>query len=84
VLRDSVAATMSQYLIDEINGTANIDIRANTEVAGADGDKQLEALVLRDNRTGNTESVSAAALFVLIGAEPHTDWLPAGISWRLE
>jgi thioredoxin reductase (NADPH) len=35
--------------------------------------------VLRDNRTGNTESVSASALFVLIGAEPHTDWMPAGI-----
>jgi thioredoxin reductase (NADPH) len=79
VHRDSVAATMSQYLIDEINRTANIDIRANTEVAGADGDEQLEALVLRDNRTGNTESVSTSALFVLIGAEPHTDWLPAGI-----
>jgi thioredoxin reductase (NADPH) len=70
---------MSQYLIDEINGTANIDIRPHTEVAGADGDEHLEALVLRDNMTGNTESVSASALFVLIGAEPHTDWLPAGI-----
>jgi thioredoxin reductase (NADPH) len=64
VRRDSLAATMSQYLIDEINGTANIDIRANTEVAGADGDEQLAALLLRDNRTGNTA---------------HTDWLPAGI-----
>jgi thioredoxin reductase (NADPH) len=79
VRRDSVAATMSQYLIDEINATANINIRANTEVAGADGDQQLEALVLRDNSTGITESVPAAALFVLIGAEPHTDWLPTGI-----
>jgi thioredoxin reductase (NADPH) len=39
----------------------------------------LQALVLRDNTTGMTESVSAAALFVLIGAEPHTDWLLAGI-----
>ena len=47
VRRDSVAATMSQYLIDEVNGTANIDIRPNTEVAGADGDERLEALVLR-------------------------------------
>jgi thioredoxin reductase (NADPH) len=79
VRRDSVAATMSQYLINEINGTANIDIRPNTEVAGAVGDQQLEALVLRDNRTGSTESVSASALFVLIGAEPHTHWLPGDI-----
>ena len=53
---DSVAATMSQYLIDEIDGTANIDIRHNTEVAGAEGDTQLEALVLLDNTTGITES----------------------------
>jgi thioredoxin reductase (NADPH) len=79
VRRGSVADTMSQYLIDEINGTANIDIRRNTEVAGAAGDGQLEVLMLRDNRTGTTESVSAAALFVLIGAEPHTDWLPASV-----
>jgi thioredoxin reductase (NADPH) len=79
VRRDSVAATMSQYLINEINGTANIDIRPNTEVAGAVGDQQLEALVLRDNRTGSTESVCASALFVLIGAEPHTHWLPGDI-----
>ncbi|HMG31868.1 MAG TPA: FAD-dependent oxidoreductase [Jiangellaceae bacterium] len=79
VRRDSVAATMSRYLIDEIDGTANIDIRHNTEVVGAEGDEQLEALVLQDNTTGVTESVSGSALFVLIGADPHTDWLPAGV-----
>ena len=79
VRRDSVAATMSQYLIDQINGTANINIRHNTEIAGAEGDTQLEALVLLDNTTGITESVHASALFVLVGAEPHTDWLPATI-----
>ena len=67
---------MSQYLIDEINGTANIDIRHNTEVAGAEGDTQLEALVLLDNTTGITERVHASALFVLVAAEPRTDWLP--------
>jgi thioredoxin reductase (NADPH) len=80
VRRDSVAATMSQHLIDESTEPANIDIRHNTEVAGAHGDEQLEALVLRDNGSGNTESVSASALFVLIGAEPHTDWLPGVFS----
>ena len=79
VRRDSVAGTMSQYLIDEINGTANIDVRHNTEVAGGEGDTQLEALVLLDNTTGITESVHASALFVLVGAEPHTGWLPASI-----
>ena len=54
-------------------------IRHNTEVAGAEGDTQLEALVLLDNTTGITESVHASALFVLVGAEPHTHWLPASI-----
>jgi hypothetical protein len=70
---------MSQYLIDEINGTANIDIRHHTDVVGANGDERLEALILRDITTGTTEFVSAAALFVMIGAEPHTNWLPANI-----
>jgi thioredoxin reductase (NADPH) len=79
VRRESVASTMSQYLIDEINGTANIDIRHHTEVIGANGDERLEALILRDITTGTTEFVSAAALFVMIGAEPHTNWLPANI-----
>ena len=76
VRRASVAATMSQYLIDEIEGTDTIDIRHNTEVAGAEGDEYLEALKLRDNTTGATEKVPAAALFVMIGADPRTEWLP--------
>jgi thioredoxin reductase (NADPH) len=79
VRRESVAATMSQYLIDEIGGTPNIDIRANTEVFGAAGDGRLETLTIRDTITGSTRSVAAAALFVLIGAEPRTDWLPHAI-----
>ena len=66
---------MSRYLIDEIGGTPNIDIRRNTEVAGAAGDGRLETLTLRDSLTGATCSVTAAALFVLIGADPRTDWL---------
>ena len=79
VRRESVAATMSQYLIDEIAGAPNIDIRHNTEIAGALGESLLESLILRDTRTGATEQVPASALFVLIGAVPHTDWLPQGV-----
>ncbi len=79
VRRESVAATMSQYLIDEIAGAPNIDIRHNTEIAGALGESHLESLILRDTRTGATEQVPASALFVLIGAVPHTDWLPGGV-----
>jgi thioredoxin reductase (NADPH) len=73
---DSLAARMSQYLIDQIYATPNIDVRTNTQIAGADGDGKLETLTLADTTTGSTETVPASALFVLIGAVPHTDWLP--------
>jgi thioredoxin reductase (NADPH) len=76
---DSLAARMSQYLIDEISATANIDVRTRTQVAGAEGSGRLEALVLKDTETGDAETVPASALVVLIGAMPHTDWLPPHI-----
>jgi thioredoxin reductase (NADPH) len=77
---DSLAPHMSQYLIDEIAATANIDIRTNTEVTGADGDAALEALILTHNKNGVCETVEASALIVLIGAVPHTDWLPPTVT----
>jgi len=75
----SLAARMSQYLIDEITATANIDVRTGTHIAAAEGTGQLEALALTDTKTGRTETVPASALVVLIGAVPHTDWLPPQI-----
>jgi thioredoxin reductase (NADPH) len=75
----SLAARMSQYLIDEISATANIDVRASTQIAAAQGSGRLEALTLKDTKTGTAETVPASALVVLIGAAPHTDWLPPGI-----
>jgi thioredoxin reductase (NADPH) len=75
----SLAARMSQYLIDEITATANIDVRTGTHIAAAEGTGRLQALALTDTKTGNTETVPASALVVLIGAVPHTDWLPPRI-----
>ncbi len=71
--------SMSDYLIQEIDAADNIDVRFHTEVVDGRGDRRLEGLVLRDNHTGATESVATSALFVLIGAQPHTDWLPNDI-----
>ena len=51
-------------------------MRLHTEVAAARGEHRLTELVLRDRRTGSDETVPAAALFVMIGATPHADWLP--------
>ncbi len=70
----SLAATMSDYLIREIDATPNITLRVNTQVADGDGAGHLEQLVLEDS-SGVRETVPAAALFVLIGAEPRTAWL---------
>jgi len=76
---DSLAARMSQYLIDEISATGNIDVRTGTEIVSADGVGHLEALTLTDTKTSSTTTVPAAALVVLIGAVPRTDWLPPSI-----
>jgi len=77
---DSLAARMSQYLIDEITATANIDVRTGTQIAGAEGTGRLEALTLTETRTGSAQTVPASALVILIGAVPHTDWLPPRIA----
>jgi thioredoxin reductase (NADPH) len=53
-----------------------VRVRLQTEVAAAHGERRLTELVLHDRRTGHGETVPAAALFVMIGAIPHTGWLP--------
>jgi len=76
---DSLAASMSEYLIREITATGNIDVRYQTEVAGADGGGRLEQLTLRHRGTGETTAVSADGLFIMIGAQPFTQWLPEAV-----
>ncbi|HEX2382100.1 MAG TPA: FAD-dependent oxidoreductase [Acidimicrobiales bacterium] len=80
VRAESLARSMSEYLITEIDATANIDVRYRTDVVDASGDGRLETIELRHRERETTETVRAAALFVLIGAEPFTDWLPAEVS----
>jgi thioredoxin reductase (NADPH) len=79
VRRGSLVETMSSYLIDEIEAARNIDVRPNVELAACSGDGVLETITLRDTVTGHTEAVPAAALFIQIGAEPYTAWLPPEI-----
>jgi thioredoxin reductase (NADPH) len=76
----SPAASMSQYLQDELGATANVDVRLNTEAIDGGGDGRLEHLTLRDRTSGATDTVSAGALLVLIGGRPNTDWLPRQIA----
>jgi thioredoxin reductase (NADPH) len=71
----TLAASMSQYLVDRITATANIHVRTRTEVAAAAGTTHLEELTLADRAAGVTETVPAQWLFLFIGAQPRTDWL---------
>ena len=79
VRRASLAETMSRYLIDEIDAAENIEVRPHTEVVGGAGEGALKSVELRDCRSGEVETVPAAALFLMIGAQPHTEWLPETI-----
>jgi len=76
----SIADTMSDYLIREIDNAGNVDVRLNTEIVDVRGDLRLDGLVLRDRATGTTEEVPAAATFILIGAAPRTAWLPPEVA----
>ncbi|MGA7416537.1 MAG: FAD-dependent oxidoreductase [Acidimicrobiales bacterium] len=80
VRAQSLQAGMSHYLIQEIESTPNLDVRTCTEVVAGNGEGRLQQLVLRDKGTGGQETIAADALFVLIGADPHTDWLPTEIA----
>jgi thioredoxin reductase (NADPH) len=74
-----LATSMSAYLVRTIEAACNIDVRLHTTVVDGHGTDRLEELVLADTTTGQTQTVPAGALFVLIGALPRTDWLPASI-----
>ena len=76
---ESLAESMSTYLIEQIETKANIRVETRSEVVAVDGDEQLEAIEIIDRRTGTTSRRDARVLFVLIGAEAATDWLPAEI-----
>ncbi|MDR2986161.1 MAG: FAD-dependent oxidoreductase [Nocardiopsaceae bacterium] len=71
--------SMSEYLIREIEATPNLTVRLNTEVIDGHGNDHLVAITVRDKPRQRTEQLPAAALFVLIGGEPRTRWLPADV-----
>jgi thioredoxin reductase (NADPH) len=80
---ESLASTMSQYLIDQVKATANIQLWTHASVAEAHGETHLEEISVLCSDTGKTERVPASAMFIFIGALPQTDWL-AGIVERDE
>jgi len=72
---DSLSSTMSQYLIDQINATPNIELWTHASVAEAHGETHLEEISVLCSDTNKVERVPANAMFIFIGALPRTDWL---------
>jgi thioredoxin reductase (NADPH) len=78
---DSLQKSMSQYLIDQIERTPNISLRVHTTVAAVSGADHLETVTLKNHATGESETVAADAIFIFIGAVPHSECV-AGIVER--
>ncbi len=79
---NNLGKSMSQYLCRRIEQHPRIELITNSEVERIDGDKAIESIGLRNNRSGERRTIECAALFVFIGAKPHTEWL--GDSIRLD
>src|SRR4051812_25487237 len=78
---DSLNKGMSQYLVDQICQTPNIEVWYHSNVAAARGESHLESLDVHNSETGEVSNHPARSLFILIGAQPHTGWL-AGVVER--
>jgi thioredoxin reductase (NADPH) len=76
---DSLTTSMSEYLIKEIEAAENVEVRLNTRIVDGGGESALERLVLKNSVSGRVETVPTSALFVFIGAQPHTGWLPPDV-----
>jgi thioredoxin reductase (NADPH) len=76
IIRRTLGAGMSEYLVRRIRGTSNVMVHENVEVSAARGERRLESLDMINRESNVTDSLPCSAIFVFIGAEPHSDWLP--------
>jgi len=79
VRRDGLRETMSQYLIDQISKTSNIQIRARVEIDRVEGDGHVQRVALKSVDDDSSVIEEADALFVYIGTRPRSDWLPTNV-----
>jgi thioredoxin reductase (NADPH) len=77
---DALEKAMARYLIDQLEARPNVHLLTRTEVVAAHGDGALEAIDVKNNETGETTRLETAGLFMFIGADAHTAWLPAEIA----
>ncbi|MFL5908863.1 MAG: FAD-dependent oxidoreductase [Solirubrobacterales bacterium] len=72
---DDLGKSMSRYLVDQIARNESVVVCRNTEIGELGGDRELESVTVADSRSGERTTVPCKALFVFIGASPHTDWV---------
>jgi thioredoxin reductase (NADPH) len=77
---EGLGASMSRYLVDQIEALPNIDVVPRTEVVAAHGDASLEAIEVRDRLAEGTRRLASGGLFIFIGADAETEWLPSEIA----
>jgi thioredoxin reductase (NADPH) len=73
------AMAASKIVIDKVEESDKIDVRTNTEVQALHGENRLSGLTIRDRKSGATERIEPAGVFVFIGLSPNSDWLPGEI-----
>jgi thioredoxin reductase (NADPH) len=76
---ESLAASMSDYLVRELETSRNVEVRTGTRVVGGRGEERLERVIVEDARAGRRDELAATAMFVLIGAQPRTEWLAGAV-----
>ena len=77
---DGIERSMSRYLVDQIASRPNIEVRTRTELSAAHGEASLEAIDLRDADTRESTRVASGGLYIFIGADAETAWLPPDIA----
>jgi thioredoxin reductase (NADPH) len=76
----SLEKTMSQYLIGQLRALTNIDVLLGVELGAAVGEQRLSSIEVRATATGDVRRLDCGGLFIFIGADAETDWLPAEIA----
>ncbi len=76
---DNLAQKMSHYLLQRVEKIENVEVMTYTEVTGVKGDGVLTTAEITNNQTDEKQEIEVCAIFIFIGAKPHTDWLPEQI-----
>jgi thioredoxin reductase (NADPH) len=80
LVRSTLGASMSEYLLERIRAAANIVVHEHTQIEAVNGGRRIEAITLRNKASNEQSQLPCAAVFVFIGAEPSASWLPAEIA----